>query len=69
MGQKRREQTGTVRKCPQRMDVGPGPLVLATVPTVPGRKLLYLGRVQQCGGRPKLGGLWRPVKLTHNAVG
>lgn len=37
------------------MDVGNwGPLVLAAVPTFPGRKLLYLGRMQQCGGRPKL---------------
>lgn len=37
------------------MDVGNwGPLVLAAVPTFPGRKLLYLGRMQQCGGRPRL---------------
>lgn len=41
------------------MDVGDrGPLVLATVPTVPGRKLLYLGRMQQCGGRPELWDSW-----------
>lgn len=30
-----------------------GPLVLATVPCVPGRDSLTLGRMQQHGGRPK----------------